>query len=800
MWTIFRKEVSALLDSLMAYVVMSAFLSSMGLLLWFFPESSFFEYGYAEMSAFFRLAPYVLMFLIPGITMRSYAEEHRTGTLELLLTAPVSLAELVLGKWLGSVALLVLCLLPTLLYYFSLHSLGYPVGNIDGAEVVGSYLGLLLLGTSFCSIGQLGSVCTKNQLVAFVVSSFACFVLYFGLEAVADLDVWGEVGRYARLLSFSTHYDALGRGLIDLQEVVFFIGCTSFFLLLTLCLLSTLMNWRKGHWVGFGLRASNLILVVVIAEMWLYRYPLRVDVTQDKRYTLSEATRRQLALLEDPIYVEAYLEGELPSGFRRLRKRLEEMIDLMSRFTSSGIELRFVDPMQSSDPMQQQAYIRLLSEQGIQPTNLSYKKKGQQIERLIFPGLLLSYQGRETGLMLLKGSRQLGPEGILNQSIEGIEYQLLSGIRKLYDPSPRRLGMLRGYDRIDSLTIRALRSTLRAEGYYSEEIWLDDPHNRLDHLPLLMVLKPEASLSRSDRYRIDQYLMSGGQLMLFIDGMKVEMDSVSEEGTVAIASETGFEELLFHYGLRLEPKLLSDFYSAQYPVISGQIGGQPQMRLLKWPFFPVIHQKSAHPLSRNLEALLLRYASPLDTVYAKGIRKTPLLYSSARSQLHGSPTVVSLNQLKNPSPASAYRSGPQVMGYLLEGAFSSAFRNRPPLLGSSTAFLSNGKKTKVIVVGDGDFVLGMPHPRSGTIMEIGMYLPEQTLYGNKDFLLQALDYLYDDSGAILTRSRSIALRPLDAERTEKERRFWQMVNLLGPLLIITLLGLLRWAWRRRKYA
>lgn len=229
-----------LLDSLMAYVVMAAFLSSMSLLLWFFPENSFLEYGYAEMSAFFSICPYVLMFLIPGITMRSYAEERRIGTLELLVTAPISLSDLVLGKFLASVMLLIFCLLPTLLYYFSLYMLSYPVGNIDGAQVVGSYIGLLLLGAAFCAIGQSGSVATKNQLVAFVISSFACFFFYFGLRAIADLDVWGESGRYAGLLSLATHYDALGKGLLDLQEVVFFVGFTSFFLLLTAHLLKRL--------------------------------------------------------------------------------------------------------------------------------------------------------------------------------------------------------------------------------------------------------------------------------------------------------------------------------------------------------------------------------------------------------------------------------------------------------------------------------------------------------------------------------------------------------------------------------
>ena len=233
MWPIFIKELHSFLDSLMGYMVMAVFLSSLGLLLWVFPESSLLSYGYADMSAFFGLCPYVLIFLIPAITMRSYAEERRLRTLELLFTAPVSVSEVVLAKFLACCCLLMLCLLPSLVYYGSLYALGNPVGNIDSAQVAGGYLGLLLLGAAFCAIGQSSSALCTNQLVAFVLSAFVCFMSYFGLSALASADIWGWQGKFAELLSLSYHYDALGRGVIDLQEVVFFAGFTSFFLLLT---------------------------------------------------------------------------------------------------------------------------------------------------------------------------------------------------------------------------------------------------------------------------------------------------------------------------------------------------------------------------------------------------------------------------------------------------------------------------------------------------------------------------------------------------------------------------------------
>ena len=233
MWTIFGKEVHSFLDSLMAYVVVLAFLTSLGLLLWFFPESSLLTYGYANMDSFFGLCPYVMIFLVPAISMRSYAEERRLRTLELLLTAPVSISELVLAKFLACCTLIGACLLPSITYYFSLYFLGNPVGNIDSAKVVGGYLGLLLLSASFCAVGQCSSALCRNQLAAFVIASFVCFMAYFGLSTLSSLDLWGWKGRYAELLSLSYHYDVLGKGLIDLKEIVFFTGFTGFFLLLT---------------------------------------------------------------------------------------------------------------------------------------------------------------------------------------------------------------------------------------------------------------------------------------------------------------------------------------------------------------------------------------------------------------------------------------------------------------------------------------------------------------------------------------------------------------------------------------
>lgn len=230
---VLSKEFNSFLNSLIAYVVIGVFLTAIGLLMWVFPETSVLEYGYADMETLFALGPYVFIFLIPAITMRTFAEEARGGTLELLLTKPLSDWDIVLGKFLACFFLVVLSLLPTVIYYFSVYTLGNPVGNIDSPGVMGSYTGLVLLGAVFCSIGILSSSLTNNQIVSFILAAFLCYLLFAGFESLSLLNVWSENSLFIKELGLAYHYDALSRGLIDSRNLVYFGSVITVMLLIT---------------------------------------------------------------------------------------------------------------------------------------------------------------------------------------------------------------------------------------------------------------------------------------------------------------------------------------------------------------------------------------------------------------------------------------------------------------------------------------------------------------------------------------------------------------------------------------
>ncbi|TRX52005.1 gliding motility-associated ABC transporter permease subunit GldF [Fulvivirga sp. M361] len=233
------KELNGFLNSFIAYIVISVFLTGIGLLMWVFPDTSVLEYGYADMETLFSLGPYVFMFLIPAITMRMFAEEKKSGTIELLLTKPLTDWQIILGKYFSGWLLVCLAIFPTLIYYWSVYQLGDPVGNIDTAGVIGSYIGLILLGGLFTAIGMLSSLFTSNQIVSFIIAVFLSFIFYSGFQSLAAINVWGDWSPILEEFGVLYHYNALSKGLIDTRDVVYFGSITAFMLVLTKLILGS---------------------------------------------------------------------------------------------------------------------------------------------------------------------------------------------------------------------------------------------------------------------------------------------------------------------------------------------------------------------------------------------------------------------------------------------------------------------------------------------------------------------------------------------------------------------------------
>ncbi|MDE0471302.1 MAG: gliding motility-associated ABC transporter substrate-binding protein GldG [Ekhidna sp.] len=549
------------------------------------------------------------------------------------------------------------------------------------------------------------------------------------------------------------------------------------------------------------LESTVIVLAIWLVNQMADRFNTQLDLTEEKRYTISNAVRELLGSLEEEIFFEVYLEGELPSNFKRFQKAIAEMLDQFASESGDLISYKFIDPSQATNALARSQFYQSLMIKGVEPTNLSYRNaSGDRLEKLIFPGAIVSKGTQEVPANLLKGSSATGPEGQLNQAIEGLEYQLARAILQLEGLSMKKIGYINGHGVLDSLSITGFRNTVLSK-YDLVNVSLERK-GELSGYDALVLAKPSGAFSERDKYLMDQYLMRGGNILFFLDALSLpNLDSIFGEGTIAIPRELNLTDMLFRYGIRINQNYVLDVNSGKLPVVTGNIGDQPQIQLITWPFLPVLTRFSKHPSVRNLDAILGQFISEVDTVKASGIKKTPLITTSQYTKVVGSPVRVSFNDLRNKLRPEKFTDGPKTIGYLLEGRFTSLYANRIIPKGFDNAnFVDRGVPGKVIVVGDGDIVRNEIDPKSGEALGLGVEPFTGTTYANEDFLLNVLAYLVDDSGLIEARSRKVKIRPLDRVKVQSERTKWQFINLVTPVVLILLPGLARWYWRRKKFA
>lgn len=559
-----------------------------------------------------------------------------------------------------------------------------------------------------------------------------------------------------------------------------------------------MVKWESKRLGDLLLLANGLVLALVLNQL-ASLYFFRLDMTEEKRYTIKTPTKELLQELDDAVYIEVYLEGDLNAGFRRLRKAVKETLEEFRVYSNNKIHYSFVDPAAAMGQNAQHEFMTALAGKGIQPTNVIDNRDGQRTEKLVFPGALVSYGGSETGIMLLKGNRAQRSEEILNQSIEGLEFELANAIKKLSDVNRKEIGVITGHGELDSVQMASLKNSL-LESYNVSMVDLGDGE-ALRQYDVLMVAKPRKVFTEKEKYVLDQYLLQGGRLLLLIDRVDATMDSVSQQNYFAFPYQLGLEDQLFHYGVRINPDLVQDRVSLRYPVVTGILNGKPQMTPLEWPYFPLVNHYADHPITRNLDACVFKFVSSMDSVKAPGIKKTPLLFSSEYSRKVTAPARVSINDLRKEIKPENFSSGPIVIAYLLEGKFSSLYKNRfLPEGVDPKGFISEGIDSKMIVVADGDIARNEFNPRSGQPKPLGFDDVSGQTFANKELIANMVAYLSDESGLINARNKEVKIRPLDKQKIRNSRLMWQVINLGGPLTLILLVGLLKVHTRKNKYS
>ncbi len=552
-----------------------------------------------------------------------------------------------------------------------------------------------------------------------------------------------------------------------------------------------------NHKIALMLRFGIGILVVWLAFQVAIRFPFRLDMTEEKRYSISEATKTLLNRLEGDVVIDVYLAGELPSNFIRFQKAIRETLEEFAIYMPANLDVRFVDPTQAKSTQARNQFFQGLIKQGIQPTNLTFSKDGQNTQKMIFPGAVVTYQGKELAVNLLKGSRAGNPDQVINQSIEGVEYEFANTLQQLASTGRKRIGLVVGHNEPDSALLGGLTNLVLSK-YDLFKLNLPERSTAIVGYDLLLITKPAAAFSDNEKFLLDQFVMKGGRLAFFLDMLNINIDSALFSSSVAVPVKTNLEDLLFKYGVRINQNYVADLNAGSLPVITGNMGDQPQITMLDWPYFPVISNYGSHPVVRNMDAVMLKMASSIDTVKAAGIRKYPLFSSSANTKVIGYPVEVSLNDLRETLSPDRFQGGPQVMAYLLEGKFTSLYKNRfAPAAFRNTDKVDDGVASKIVVVADGNVITNELNPETGQPLPLGTMPYSKSSFGNENLVKNIIDYLVDEDGLIETRSKEVKIRPLNKVKVREEKVKWQVINLLAPIALLILFGLVKVYLRKR---
>lgn len=821
MWTLYKKELTGFFSSLIGYLTIAVFLILTGLMLWVLrSDFNILEYGYAGMDGLFMIGPFLYLFLIPAITMRSLAEEKRTGTIEMLMTRPVSDWTIVFAKFLASWTLVLISLLPTLVCYYSVVALGDPVGNIDTGAVVGSYIGLLLLGGAFVAIGLFCSSLSSNQIVSFILAALLCAVAYLGFESIYNMGILGSADLFVKRLGLRHHYESISRGIIDSRDVIYFLCVMVLFLMATRMVLQSRKwgGWTKkkslklSHWIEMGTTLAIIIAVSIISNFLF----IRADLTSERRYTLSKATKQMLKKIDEPVLFRVYLEGEFPADFKRLQNETKEMLNQFRAY-NRNIEYEFANPNNFETREEQQVFYQKLAQKGIQPTQIQMQTSGKATQQIIIPAADVYYRGRETSIQLIQNQRYVSDADLLNNSIQNLEYVLSSAIRALARGEKRSIGFLQGHGEMNGGILYDVQRSLQ-EFYSLEYVTIDGQiqsltahHRQSDDTSqydffnlydLLIVAKPTQSFSDQDLYIIDQYIMYGGKVLWLLDPLDADLDSLASRGSmIATRFPLRLDEMLFTYGVRINPNLLMDMRCRPIPIQVGLVGEKPQFRFCPWYYFPEIVPLSDHPIVRNLDLIKTDFISSIDLI-DNDIKKTVLLTTSEYTRAKNAPALVDLAEAQAEQDRRQYTSGSLPVAVLLEGQFKSAWRNRlsPDFVDKAAiGYREQSDDNKMIVISDGDIIRNHFMAEDGAVLPLGYDYYTQTQYANKDLILNAVNYLVGDEGMMASRSRNIRLRKLDVVKTHEQRTKYQIINIGGPLVLLALAGGVIILVRRKKY-
>ncbi len=765
-----------------------------GGLLWFFSGSyNLIDSGYADMERFFGLSAILFAILIPALTMRLFAEEKKNKTFDILLTRPVYLSSVYFSKFLATFLLVFVTLLPTLIYVYSISQLANPVGNLDVGSIAASYISLLLLVCVFIAIGLFGSAITKNQIIALIVSITLCLFSFFGFELLSGLFLSGKTNVLLSSLGLSYHYRDMQRGIVQISDIIVAINYFILFSVLTLFVLS---KNKKSLIISF--------LVIILLNIITFLLPnYRFDFTADKRYTLNKYS---IDLLQNtskqPLEVEIFLSGELNSGFQRLLNETDNLISNFNRYADNNITVSHISPYQEG--VSGDEIYRRMHEQGMSGIVLNeMDREGKASRKIIYPYARIT-NGKDTlTVSLLKNIMGNTAEENLNASVEALEYEFIDAIKLLQQNMPKNIAFIEGHDELPRVYLYDAEEILSK--YYSiNRGQIGNEPGIMDGFDAIVIAGPLKKYSEAEKYVLDQYIMQGGKVLWIVDGAYYSHEQLASAGySPSMKNDVNLDDMLFNYGVRINADLLQDKQSVFTYLVSDDKDQQP-IRIPSY-FQPLLIPSPDHPITKNIRDVKAGFASSIDLINNSAeIKKEVLLTSSADAYLVKVPEPINFD-IEHIQEDAGYFNQPFIpVAVSLEGQFNSAFSNRlvpDSIFSNNNEKLYKSRETKMIVVSSSDIITNgiQGHGEDSQIIPMGYDRVSQTQYGNRDFIVNALNWLTDDAGLMNLRTRQQQMFILNKKVSYENRDRYAVINIAFPVLFMLIVIGGAILYRKKKY-
>lgn len=791
-----KKELTSIFCSPIGLFFSASYLILVGILLWLFAGSyNILDSGYTSLENLFAISSFLLIILIPALTMRSYSEEKRNKTFDILLSRPIRQSSIYVSKLIAYWLFVVIVLSTTTIYIYTIYQLGSPIGNIDLQAVIASYVSLFILSFIFCSVGVFASSLSKNQMIALLISIIINFALFYGFELSSFLASSTKSQAFIASLGLSSHYNLMQRGVIEISNLLIAFNYSLVFYILFI-LVSKQKKYKQ--------LIAPIIILLSVNILSIITPNTRFDLTADKRYSLSDYSKTLLKKSADDkqsIRLNIFLEGELNPSFQRLQTATKDMVNDMNRYSNNSIQTSFVSPqIQGGTPEEVYSKMEQMDMRGIVLNEVS--RDGKSSQRVIYPYAQMISGSDTLKINLLKNVAGNTAEENINAAIENLEFEFIDAIRLFNKKEPEAIAFIEGHQEIDRTYVLDAEEIL-SKYFFINRGEIGNDVSVLDAFKVIIIAGPQKRYSDTEKYVIDQYIMNGGRVLWLIDGVYFSQEDLAKNGKSAtMKNESNLDDLLFSYGVRVNPSLIQDMQCSQILLNYGD--ENTQSTVIPWYYSPLLMPSGNNLITKDISNVKSAFVSPLEFVgNAKNLEKSILLTSSYNSHIINVPEIISFDNSEIQAKENYFTESFLPAAVSLKGKFTSAFTNRlrPDSIAENHQQLSESKPGKMIVIGSSDLIRSslIGQNENTQILPMGYDRIGNKQYGNRDFIVNAVNWLANDDEWMSLRSKQQKIRLLDKNRIYENRTLYTVINILSPLAIMAIIISLVYFRRKWKH-